>query len=696
MNGFDARGTRWKATCATLASLALIAAVCLALRANFGPGRAEAQQAPARQFTPARPATTAAPAARPATPPQPPAASKGAAAPALAPPNPATLQTMAVVNSEPITRVELGRECIRRYGNEVLESIVNRQLIADACRQRNVQITEQDLDAEIERISTRFGLPRDRWLALLEQERGYSPDRYRREVVWPMLALRRLAADQIEVTQEELRQGFEAEFGPKVRARLIAVGSRAKAEQVRAAAVANPKAFGELSKQHTEEPGVASAYGVIPPIRKHVGDKNLEAAAFALKPGEISPVIQVFGPDGKLVENMFYILKCEEQIPQQFISSQQLAEQQKRLSERIRENKMRVAASKFFDDMQKQAQIVNVMADPMLAQAQPGIAATIGGRPITLQQLGDECIVRHGEEVLDGEVNRKLLQQELNRKRQVVGAQDIDAEVDRAADSYGFHKQDGSPDREKWLAEVCSKDGATVDLYVRDAVWPSVALKKLVGEKVVVTEEDLQKGFEANYGERVEALAIVLTDQRQAQKVWEMARNNPTDAFFAELAQQYSVEPTSRSNGGKVPPIQKHGGSKQLEDEAFRLKQGELSGILVIDGQFIILRCQGRTKPVQPEFAEVRGELYKEIHEKKLRAMMTAEFSRLRDNAQIDNFLAGTSQAARGPTAPKSATPRVGALPTAPGTVAPAGGIQGRPAGAVAPATAVGPRPQVR
>ena len=32
---------------------------------------------------------------------------------------------------------ELGRECIRRYGEEVLESMVNRQLIADAVRKRD-------------------------------------------------------------------------------------------------------------------------------------------------------------------------------------------------------------------------------------------------------------------------------------------------------------------------------------------------------------------------------------------------------------------------------------------------------------------------------------------------------------------------------------------------------------------------------
>jgi parvulin-like peptidyl-prolyl isomerase len=585
---------------------------------------------------------------------------------------------MAVVNGEQITRADLGRECIRRYGEEVLESLINRQLLAAACQQRSIQITEQEVDEEINRIAARFGLDRRRWLVLLEQERGFGEERYKQEVIWQLLALRRLAADQIDVTQDELKKAFEAEFGPRVRARLIAVSSKQKADQIRAQAAANPASFGELSKQHSEEPGVASAYGVIPPIRKNMGDANLEQAAFRLKAGEVSPVVQV--------ANMYYILKCEEQIPQHFIATQHLAEQQKRLEERIRENKMRLAAAQMMDQVQKSARIDVVFTDAEKIKAAPGVAATVNGKQISLALLADECITRYGEEVLDGEINRKILTQELAKKKLVIGNADIDAEVARAADAYGIIKQDGTPDVERWLKTITEQDGATVDLYVRDAVWPSVALKKLVGGKVSVSEQDLQKGFESNYGERVEVLAIVLSDQRQGQRVWEMARNNPTDAFFAQLAEQYSVEPASRSNGGKVPPIRLHGGSPVIEQAAFKLKPGELSGLVAVDNQFIIMRCLGRTQPVQVEFAAVQKELTKDIEEKKLRVLMTNEFDRLRSTAQIDNFLVGSTQSA------KAARPQ-----TTFQSLAPAGAPAVRPVPrAVSPATATRPAPKTR
>ena len=132
-----------------------------------------------------------------------------------------------------------------------------------------------------------------------------------------MLALRRLAADQVTVSQDELKKAFDTEFGPRVRARLIAVSSKQKADDLRAKALANPASFGELSKDHSEEAGVASSYGVIPPIRKNLGDPNIERVAFGLKPGQISEVVQV--------ANMYYILKCEEQIQGQLIASQRTA-----------------------------------------------------------------------------------------------------------------------------------------------------------------------------------------------------------------------------------------------------------------------------------------------------------------------------------------------------------------------------------
>jgi len=117
------------------------------------------------------------------------------------------------------------------------------------------------------------------------------------------------------------------------------------------------------------------------------------------------------------------------------------------------------------------------------------------------------------------------------------------------------------------------------------------------------------------------------------------------------LAAQYSIEPGSRANFGKVPPIRRYSGNPVLEEQAFALKPGELSGIVALGDQFVIMRSQGFTKPVVQAYDEVKDELAKDLLEKKLRTEMQTRLDTLMKDAQIDNFLEKTTQTGRIETA---------------------------------------------
>jgi parvulin-like peptidyl-prolyl isomerase len=553
---------------------------------------------------------------------------------------------MAVVNGESITRNQLGQEVLRRYGEDVLEAMVNKQLILSACQAKGLEITQGEVDDEVARVAGKFGIAAERYLQMLQEERKISPIQYKRDIMWPMLAMRKLAADQIEVTPEEFNQVYLSQFGEAIKCRVIIVGNRDKAGQLLAQVRNNPASFGDLAKQHSEDATSASVRGFIPPIRHNSGDPQLEQAAFALKENEISDVVEI--------AKQFVILQCVQRMPATPPQPQLMPAIREQIVDRIRDEKMKNAATDLFAKLQQQAQVVNVLNDPALRQQYPGVAAMINGQRITLAQLTEECLQRHGIEVLDGEINRRILMQALTATKQTVTQQQLDEEVARAAESFGYLQANGQADVQRWLQEVTKGDAKTAELYVADSVWPSVAVKVLVDADggVEVTEQDLARGFEANYGPRVEVLAIVLNDHRQAQKVWEMARNNPTEQFFGELAEQYSTEPVSQSNFGKVPPVRRFGGQTALEDEAFRLKPGELSGIVATGNQFVMMLCQGMTDPVVTEMSSVRDELEKDIREKKLRVAIAQKFDALKTRAQIDNLLAGSSQPGAKPAPP--------------------------------------------
>lgn len=556
---------------------------------------------------------------------------------------------MAVVNGQSITREYLAQQCLERHGEAVLESLVNKHLILEACQQRNIKITKQDIEDEINRIAARWSMPVERWLAMLQTERNITPEQYRRDIVWPTIALKQLASDKLVVSDEMLKKEFESEYGPKVRVRMIAVSKPETAKKLAAMLKTSPEQFDALAKQYSEDPNSAAARGLIPPIRMHVGDPTIEKAVFALKPNEISPVLSVSG--------QYLLFKCEKQLPATQISPQYQETANDQLRERIIDRNLRDASSKLFQELQKTAAVVNVYNDPEKRKQQPHVAATINNKPITIDQLAEECLQRHGVNVLETEINYLLLKQALDRKKMQVTSADLDAEVARAAESFGVVNSKNQADVTRWLKEITEREGINVETYMRDAVWPSVALKQLVQSEVKVSDDDMQKGFAANYGERVEVLAMVLGNQRTAQEVWDMARGNMTAQFFGELAAQYSIEPVSRANMGEVPPIQKFSGQPKVEEEAFSLtKDDPLSAIVAVADKYIILFYLGRTEPVVKSVEDVRDELSREIHEKKLRVAMTQEFDRLKEVAQIDNFLAGRSQS--------GGTPRVSTQPT--------------------------------
>lgn len=552
---------------------------------------------------------------------------------------------VAIVNGTNISEAELADACLARYGSLVVGSLINKVIIEQACERNGVALTTADVDNEINEMSRRFNVPRDEWISLIQRERGVSEKQYREDIVWPMIALRRLAKGSLEPTDGQLREQFLNQYGPTVKARIIVLGSQKEAEETRAEVLQDPDSFGVVAREKSVDIGSASVGGWVQPIRHFSGSADFESAAFALAEGGISEVVRV--------ADQFIIIKCEGHLP---ASDVEFSDVRPRLAEAFREKQSRVLSSKIFAELQADAVIENALNNPDSRLASPDLAARVNSHPITISEVRAVCVERYGEDVLQALLTGVLLNQALARQELVVSQEDVDNEVARAAESMGFQTQDGKPDVSTWLERISKENRQSIEFYLTDIVRPTVALKKLVGP-VAVTQDDLDKAFTATFGPRVRCRAVVLDNQRRAQEVWQLARQNPTPEIIGNLAEQYSVDPTSKALRGEVPPIQKYSGQPALEREAFALKPGELSGIIQIADRFMILLCEGYTKPVEVTFSEVRDELYRDIFEKKQRIEMARYFTHLRESASIDDFLAGTSQS------PKKTLPAASEMP---------------------------------
>ena len=244
---------------------------------------------------------------------------------------------------------DLYERCAMRVGNEVLDSMINRAVIKLACEGAGVVVTQDEVEQEITRIAKQFNIPVQTWLQMLQSERNITPEQYSTDVIWPMLALKKLAGDKAEVTDEDMHKAFVRNFGPRVEVKMIMLDNHRRANDVWQKASLNPKDFDRLAREHSIDANSRAMNGAVPPIAKYSGNPKLEQAAFNLRPGEISGIIQ-YG------HGSFVILKCEG-FTEQIVQS--IDEVREQLHTDLVEDKVQEGVATLFENLKKTSTVDN-------------------------------------------------------------------------------------------------------------------------------------------------------------------------------------------------------------------------------------------------------------------------------------------------------------------------------------------------
>jgi foldase protein PrsA len=188
---------------------------------------------------------------------------------------------IAIVNRQIITRQQLADECVAREGKKVLELLIHRTLIDQALRARKLEITAAEIDQEIDTVAKRFQINREQWLRTLDKERGISPVQYARDIIYPALALRKLCSGRVQVTSEDMKNAFEAQYGEKLRCRMILLDKLSTAQSVWEQLRQNPGGFEKIAQDQSKDTGTRSLGGLLAePITRHAYPQNLSDSAF--------------------------------------------------------------------------------------------------------------------------------------------------------------------------------------------------------------------------------------------------------------------------------------------------------------------------------------------------------------------------------------------------------------------------------
>jgi foldase protein PrsA len=306
-------------------------------------------------------------------------AQPGQAAPQAAEPKTAAGKKpdiLARVGKETIPYDMVAQECVSRYGKEILDDLIHRMIIQQACEQQGITVSEEEVTAEVNRISKRFNLDPNGWYQMLQAERNISPQQYRQSVIWPMLALKKLAGEQVDITEDEMNKAFVRNYGPRVKARLILLDNPRRARECWEKCTASPDDFEKLAQEFSVDPNSKALGGTVPPIPRYSGNDALESAAFKLKEGEISGLIEI-------QSGRYAILKCEGRTEKVVDSIDEVRDS---LYEELMETKTQQSVAKVFEAIKKSATVDNYLTQTSTGPNRPftgGVQQTSGQKPAT-------------------------------------------------------------------------------------------------------------------------------------------------------------------------------------------------------------------------------------------------------------------------------------------------------------------------
>ena len=214
-------------------------------------------------------------------------------------------ETVALVDNEKITKDELYDYLVQVNGQQALNALIVDKIILLESKDKNINITEKDIQAEIDKVIENMGGEAAFNNAL--QLSGISREDFEKNIE-NNLSLKKLLEPEISITEEEQKKYFEENkenFNQQkeVKARHILVETEETALEVEEKLAAGED-FEKLAKEYSTDPGSSQNGGDLGFFGKGKMVPEFEEAAFSLEIGKISsPVKTEYG---------YHIIKVED------------------------------------------------------------------------------------------------------------------------------------------------------------------------------------------------------------------------------------------------------------------------------------------------------------------------------------------------------------------------------------------------
>ena len=265
------------------------------------------------------------------------------------------------------------------------------------------------------------------------------------------------------------------------------------------------------------------------------------------------------------------------------------------------------------------------------------VAWIFGNIPITREELGEYLILRTGKDRLKNLINKRIIDHVAKARGIDVTMAEMDASMQGDAASLGVSKAE-------FRDQILKRYGKSEYEWKEDVIRPRLIMEKMCRSRVAVTREDLTQAFEAKYGEKVDCKIIMwpMSEKKNViNQIWPQIHNS--EAQFDHYA-RLQASPSLAAVGGHIKPIGRHTtGDEKLEQVAFRLQKDEVSEVMETTEGLVVVKCLGRVPAdTSASFEQRRGELEKEVFDRKVTLEIGKMFQELQAQAKPQNLLEPT------------------------------------------------------
>ncbi len=572
-----------------------------------------------------------------------------------------TRRVVAYVNNTPITRERLGEYLIARLGHDKLNHLLNKLILEKAAADQGVTVTDAEVDTSFYEDLAQFKGDRKVFVDSYLKQAHKSLYEWREDVLRPRLLVTKMLRPTLRVSEEDIHKAYESAYGEKVRCQVI-IGPAEEFKKLDYAQIRDNADEFDRAARILNAPRLASVAGQMEPFGHFAtGNAQLEDLVFnkLKKEGEVSPIMdmpEANGNEGSPKEGgapkeqqpkYVFVVKLLKKIPADL--TKKLEDVRPELEKEYLDKMMQVKIPETLEKLKKDAD-AKIVLEPTLdeklwaegkvvptpanaeqiGRANEAVAVLFGNFTVTREMLGEYLVQRFGAAKIELLVNKLIIEKECTAK----GITISDAEIETMVASQLKGLEVTPPD---FVNRVLKAQNTNLYEWREDAVRPRLLMTKLLRDSVRPDEADLQRCFDAKYGERAECQLILWgrtrNDYEFAVRKYDLMRRDPVE--FDRLARN-QASPRLAAKAGKIDPFARNTtGNEAFEAEVFKLQPGEITPVVETPEGYVVAKLLKFHEPVKGvQLNDVREQLGAEVLEKKIQREIPLVFRKLRDAAE--------------------------------------------------------------